>query len=182
VLAYPVLVLVTALVVPGAGKRLWVTVPCGILLLLLGLVRVAAALSFDRSYAVSPGRWRRTFHLGAYASAVVWLVFVLHEMNAGGDAWPTWMMVLMTAGISAGTTTSLCPDAPLLKRFLLLVLGPMILWGLVHGGRDGTAVAIQISVYLAFILVQAQHNSSPSCGRRSPSRRCGKPISAGNPW
>ncbi len=160
ILAYPVVLLTVVLAVPGSSARLRQVVPCGLLLLLMVGVRLAVALSFDRLYPLNPTRWRQNFHAGVYGSAVVWVVFALQQMTATGALWPTWMTLLMTVGLSAGATTSLCPDPPLLKRFLLVQLAPQIVWGLFQRERYATAIAIMTTVYLVFIQIQARHNSA----------------------
>ena len=157
--SYPVILLTAVLVTTGAGRPPSFVVPCGLLQLLVAGARLAAILPFEARYRLDPRRWRRNFRLGSYCSALVWVVFALEEMNANGSAWPTWMILLMTAGIAAGATTSLCPDPPLLNRFLPLLLGPLLFWGLVQGGSCGNAVAIATAVYLVFICAQARHNS-----------------------
>jgi PAS domain S-box-containing protein len=159
VLVYPVLLTLAVAVSPGASSRLAVTTPCGLLLLLLAGERMREAFSFGRLYAMSPARWRRRFRLEVYGCALAWVVFAVHEMSAGGAAWPTYMLLLMTAAISAGGTTSLCPDPSLAQRYLLILLGPLVLWGLARGGPEGIAIVIDVSVCLVFLEVQVQHNS-----------------------
>ena len=158
VMAYPAVLFTTILVAPGAAQRLSSVAPCGLLLLIVAW-RLAAMLPFDRRYTPNPGRWRRNLRAGVYCSAVVWVVFALQEMSASGSSWPTWMILVMTAGIASGATTSLSPDPPLMDRILALLLGPLLVWGLVQGGSSGHAIAIVVAVYLAFILAQARHNA-----------------------
>ena len=159
VLAYPAILFTTIFTVPGEGRRLWFVLPWGLLAVLVVGVRLAAMWPFERRYGPDPARWMRHFRAGVYASALIWVVFALEEMNANNSAWPTWMILLMTAGIAAGATTSLCPDPPLLHRFLPLLLGPFLFWGMVQGGSSGRAIAIVVALYLAFIMAQARHNT-----------------------
>ena len=163
VLVYPVLWLMAVLVAPGESYHLPIELFCGLVLLVLSAMRFTAAVSLLRNYPPAPSRWRRNFRLAANASALVWAVFALQEMSANGDGWPTWMILLMCAGISAGATTSLCPDPPLLRSYQVTMLGPLILWGLVRGGRDGAAIALVTTVHLVFILAQGHHNSLVFC-------------------
>ncbi len=159
VLAYPAILFTTIFMVPEESRRLWFVLPWGLLALLVVGVRLAAMWPFERRYPPDPAGWKRHFRAGVYASALIWVVFALEEMNANGSAWPTWMMLLMTAGIAAGATTSLCPDPPLLYRFLPLLLGPFLFWGLIQGGSSGHAIAVVVAVFLAFITAEARHNA-----------------------
>jgi len=159
VLSY-VLVSATTLGIGYAeGERLGRMVLCAVLLAVMVGVRFAAAIAFERLYPRNPDRWLWTFRAGVYASAVCWASIVIQQMNASGSSWPTWAVLMMSIGVSAGATTSLCPDPPLLKRLLLLQFAPLALWGLLRAEVYSLAITIVMIMYLAFILVQARHNS-----------------------
>jgi len=159
VLAYPTVLLVTLLAAPVAYRRPELVAPCGALLLAMVGGFLAMAWFFERHYPRHPARWRLISHAGVYCTVLVWEVFALLQMTSSGAAWPTWVVVIMTAGLAAGTTVTLCPDAALLYRTLVLLLGPLIVWGLAQGRAYGTAIAANAAVYLLFILIQARHNS-----------------------
>ena len=157
VLAYPATVLTSALVTPGIGRRLWFVLPWGLLVLLSVVARLAWMLPFDRRYSADPRRWLRNFRAGLIGTLLLWLVYALEETIANGSSWPAWMILLMSAGMAAGATTSLCPDPPLLYGYLPLLLVPFIGWGVAQGGASGYALAVVVAVYLIFIAVQGRH-------------------------
>ena len=159
VFAYPTVLLITLLAAPVAYRRPGLVAPCGAILLAIVGGFLAMAWFFERRYPRDPARWRLTFHAGVYCTVSVWEVFALLQMTSSGAAWPTWVVVIMTAGLAAGTTVTLCPDPALLYRTLVLLLGPPIVWGLAQGRPHGTAIAANAAVYLLFILIQARHNS-----------------------
>ena len=159
VLAYPAVLLTTLAAEPGAYQHPRITVPCGLALLLIVAGRLAQAMAFQKRYSQNPDRWRRDFRAGVYSSGLVWVMFVLLQMTASSTAWPSWLLVSMTAGLAAGATVSLSPDPPLLYRLLALLLAPLICWGLVEGGDIGRAVALVTAVFLVFILIQARHTA-----------------------
>src|SRR5205823_3526649 len=146
--------LTAVLMTPGTPQRLHVVAPCALVTLALAVFRLVWLGAFERRYAHDPGRWRRNFDTGVYTSAAVWVVFALQQMTASGATWPTWMILLMTAGLSAGAVTSLAPDGSLLDRCLVLLLSPLSVWGIVHGGADGAAIALMVAVHLVFLLFQ----------------------------
>ncbi len=159
VVSYALVLLITVYVTLSHGHSLGATASFGLVLLLIVCIRLASARAFDRLYTPDPDRWRRHFHAGTYASAVVWDAVVWQQMNASGAAWPTWMVLLLSFGLSAGATTTLCPDPSLLNRFLLLQLTPIAAWGMVRGEPYGTVIAIVTAVYCVLILMQARYNS-----------------------
>ena len=160
ILTHPVLIAVTILTIPGASRRLAFNLPWGVLILMITEIRYRTTAAFDQLYPADPRRWYRMFRAGALASVIAWDAFAIHEMNAGGDGWPTWMMLLMTAGIGAGATTSLRPGPPLLRWFLVSLLTPQIVWGLHRGGADGVAIVLVSSAFLTLIQIQGNHNAS----------------------
>ena len=160
ILTHPVLIAVTILTIPGASRRLAFNLPWGVLILMITEIRYRTTAAFDQLYPADPRRWYRMFRAGALASVIAWDAFAIHEMNAGGDGWPTWIMLLMTAGIGAGATTSLRPGPPLLRWFLVSLLTPQIVWGLHRGGADGVAIVLVSSAFLTLIQIQGNHNAS----------------------
>jgi PAS domain S-box-containing protein len=159
ILSYVAGLTITVAVTPGEGRHRLLVTLCGLLLGLVGGVRLAAVWAFDRFYTRGAVRWQRCFRAGVYTSALVWVVFALERMSSSGPAWPTWMVLLMSIGIAAGAITSLCPDPLLLYTFLLLLLGPLAVWGLLQRAGYGNAIALVVAIYLIFIQTQARHSS-----------------------
>src|SRR5690349_16097090 len=139
--AYPVAFLMVELANP-AGTRDWrIAASVGLVLLLLSAMRIRLALHWERLCAAGSHRWRRDFHIVVYASAAVWASFSIAVMNAAGSGWPSWMMMVLAAGISSVAVTALCSDPRLLRGCLAVLLLPIAVWGLLRGDREGTAMA-----------------------------------------
>jgi PAS domain S-box-containing protein len=153
--AHPVLILVVATLVPAADQTIALTLACAFAAILMAAGRAVLAWRFAQIHALSPTRWLRLFQAGVYGSAVVWTVFALSVMSAGGDSWPRWIVLVVTSGIAAGATASLCLYPRLLMTSLALMLAPVMGWGLVNGGREGDAVAAIALLFGAGLIGQA---------------------------
>ena len=159
-LAYPAVLLATVLVESGSAERIRLLLSWGMLLSLVAGLRLALALSFDRIYPSNPTGWLRSFRAGVYTSSTIWTVFALERMNAAGAEWTAWLILLMTAVLSAVSAGTLCPEPTLWKRILLLQFAPPGVWGLLWGGHFGVAVAVVAVVCLALVFLQASQNSA----------------------
>ncbi|MEK7405088.1 MAG: ATP-binding protein [Acidobacteriota bacterium] len=157
--SYLLVLLLTTVLAPEARQNLALVVICGGLLAVIGTTRLHAALSFPTKYAADPRRWKLGFRLGAYASVLVWTVFSYAVVTSDRQGWPTWMVLVITAGLASGATSSLCPDPSLLKRYLVLLLAPMAVCGVIHGGLEGAAIFLIVSMDLGYLLMQAREHS-----------------------
>ncbi len=156
---YPLILLLTGALLPEVRQHLALVVICGVLLAVISAARLRAALSFPTKYAADPRRWKLRFRLGVYASVVVWTVFSYAVMTSDHQRWPTWMVLVITASLASGATSALCPDPSLLKRYLALLLGPIAVWGAIHGGLEGAAIFLIVSIHLVYLLMQAREHS-----------------------
>ena len=101
-----VLILVMAILVPRSDQWIVFTAACALAALLIAAARAIWARRCTREYALAPSRWLRLFRAGVYASTLVWALFATSVMTVSAASWPRWMILLITAGISAGATTS----------------------------------------------------------------------------
>jgi len=120
-------------------------------LALLGVVRRNWALAFEQQSMNRPARWRFWFGAGALASAVCWSAFATTTIVLYGSQWTTWFVLLLTAGICAGATSSFAPRAALLDPYLLLLLFPTGFASAVQGTDEGRAFAVAILLFLVFL-------------------------------
>jgi PAS domain S-box-containing protein len=159
VVAYPVLILMVILASPEARARMVFNGACLAYSAFFAAARLRMAARFERSYAIDPQGWWNRFRLGVGTIGLVWVAFAIHEMNTSNEAWLTWILLLVNAGLAAGACTSLCPDPLLMRAYFVLAVFPPIVWGLTRGGVERTAMAVTMLVYLVFIQAQAHHNS-----------------------
>ena len=89
--AYPALILVAAILVPVADRRIPGTLTCAFAALLIVSGRALLARRFGRLYALSPKRWLGLFRARVYGSTGVWALFALSVMSTRGDSRPKWI-------------------------------------------------------------------------------------------
>ncbi|MDD5296504.1 MAG: ATP-binding protein [Rhodocyclaceae bacterium] len=129
---------------------------CGALLALLGAGRYLLGARFEAWHGKNPRRWRRGFELGVGGSAFVWSLLCNALVARHGLDGNSMMVLLATAGIAAGGSTSLAPHLRLVRAFLLLLLLPVILVSFFQEGQVGRGVSLMITVFLVFLLVAAK--------------------------
>ena len=132
----PVILLLTLItelkdVAPGASALV------GTLYLGTGLVRLWMSRSFDSAYDASPSRWRARFALVTLAPAAVWGALLPLIGLQLGFGWTFLVCLLATAGVAAGSISSLSPRLRILRAFVSLALLPTIVMLAIAGrGRE----------------------------------------------
>src|SRR5947207_6431709 len=67
-------------------------------------------------------------------------------------------LLLSTAALSSGLSSSLSPNLPLAFRTLLLMMTPTIVQAVLLGDRGHVAFGAATAIYLGFLLAQAKEN------------------------
>ena len=126
--------------------------------LLLGLFRIQHAVRFERIYDRNPARWIQVFRITTLATGALW--GFLTCIAVGGYAFTelTVMVVVATAGISAGAVSSLSMDRRLLMLFLGLVLAPLALSAFALGHLQNQLIGALIAFYCAFLVLEGMRH------------------------
>ncbi len=122
----------------------------------IGTSRLALALHFEPLLAARPRTARALFAAGALVSAAIWGAFGAYTLHAFGAEWTTFLVLVCTAGLLAGSVHAMCIAQPLYLMHLGLVLGPIAVAGLGHGGPEGTALGCILVSYYAFLAWQGR--------------------------
>ena len=121
-------------------------------LLAAGVARVLLDRGFSRLYVANPAAWRRAFRGLTLTSAALWSALVCLSMTRLGFAVPTQLLILATAGMSAGAVSSLSMDRALSITYLAILLGPVAATAVALGGPQGPALGVMMVVYGAFLI------------------------------
>ncbi len=110
---------------------------------------------FDSWYRSSASRWRTGFVIGTLALAGSWGLFCMITLvHYGLD--PTAMLVLLsTAGITAGAVTTLSINLTLVNTYIGLMLIPSTIAAALVGTREAYAIAFLFATFFAFMRVVA---------------------------
>jgi signal transduction histidine kinase/CheY-like chemotaxis protein/HPt (histidine-containing phosphotransfer) domain-containing protein len=123
---------------------------------LLGLGRLVVALRFEVMFAKHPRAWTALFRGSALLAGLYWGMTAALIVRQGFDA-NALVVLVTTAGITAGATGSLSPDLPLLRPYIACMLGPVIVASALTGSSQGIGTSVSIMMFAAFLLVQGRH-------------------------
>lgn len=145
------------------STRFWVEHPAilgatTLLTFSLGLIRILMARRLLRDAQPSRPRHRLVFIGTIYASFVVWGVFCGWTVYLYAAQWPAMFLLLSTAALSGGATSSLAPNLRMGVACLVLMFVPTIAASVAEGGRPSLAVALAGTLYLVFLVIQLRDN------------------------
>ncbi|VFQ47492.1 methyl-accepting chemotaxis protein [Desulfoluna butyratoxydans] len=129
VVAFFVVFCILLAVTPMVREHALVTVFFGTVIVVLSLLRLAAARKAATSYDENPLFWNRFFLVSTLVSGLVWgsvCMLVIHWYGAT-SAYSLYAMV-MTCGLVGGCVISLAPELRLLVTYVACLLVPVIMW------------------------------------------------------
>lgn len=132
----------------------------GCSLFFTGMVRIAASRRLLAEGPAATATVRYLFLGTIYATAVIWGVFCAATVHFYGRDWTATFVLLNTAALSAGASSSLAPRFALAWRYLILLMGPTIIWSLLLHDPGYTGFAFMTSIYFGFLLAQTRSNWS----------------------
>ena len=100
--------------------------------------------------------WDSLLDLNVMSLGVMWGLFTATIIVLYGQAWESVFILLLTAGIASGATTSLSPRRRLASFYLLLLLVPPAVAALVSQNLPAFTICV---IYLVFLLSQVEHQS-----------------------
>ena len=121
------------------------------------LARVILAAAWKRSgkgAAEKAPYWIRRFRIGVIATGVAWGVGTI-LLSPPGDIPHQAYIAFVLAGLGAGAVASLSIDTVSIIGFLLLSLGPLVLFFLVEGGEVAMDMGGMVILFLLFIVATA---------------------------
>jgi PAS domain S-box-containing protein len=124
---------------------------------LLGGARVLAARRL-RKHPGHPAAAARALFAAIYGTFLVWGLFCAWTLRLYAGQWTAMFLLLSTASLAAGTTSSLAPNLPLAWRCLTLMVGPTVVSAATLGDTRHWALAGLAFLYLCFLLTQARDN------------------------
>ncbi|MBI3924996.1 MAG: response regulator [Armatimonadetes bacterium] len=135
---------------------------CGLFfgaLLAIGAHRFFMARSLVEHYEEAPEKWRRVFAVSTCAISLVYGLFVAFAIQLKGQNPEAHLVLLVTAGLCAGATTSLSPRKRLLNPYLLLVIVPPTAVAFADGTQAGAVLGLFMLIFLTFLLVQGREQN-----------------------
>jgi signal transduction histidine kinase/CheY-like chemotaxis protein len=117
-----------------------------------------AARRRDPARAANWRRWARRCTLAMLASGLVWGVGALAMFTPAQPLVQAFWLILV-AGIGAGVIGANAFHPPAQWAYLVPLLAPVTVRHALEGGAEHGAIAVGMSLYLAFCLVQGRHQA-----------------------
>jgi PAS domain S-box-containing protein len=132
----------------------------GCSLFFTGMVRLAASRRLVAEGPSATADVRYLFLGSIYATAIVWGAFCAGTVHLYGRDWTATFVLLNTAALSAGASSSLAPSFTLALRYLILLMAPTIVFSLLLRDPGYTGFAFMTSIYFGFLVAQTRSNWS----------------------
>ncbi len=130
----------------------------GFSVLIAGVIRIAAGRRLLAEMPAVTNSIRHLFFGSIYATAILWGGFCAATVHLYQRDWTAMFVLLNTAALAAGASTSLAPSFGLALRYLALLMGPTIVTSLFLRDSGYTAFAIMTSIYFGFLVAQTRSN------------------------
>jgi PAS domain S-box-containing protein len=158
-LVYFVVSIVLAISTPYYADHPAILVPVECLTLLAGGVRMIAAWRLLTQPADAQSWTKPVFICAIYTTFVVWGAFCGWTFHIYGGQWTAMFLLLNTAALAGGASSSLAPNIRLAFRCLIILIAPTIVAAFVLGGDPQyRGLAFVTALYLGFLLAQARGN------------------------
>ena len=154
VLMYPVMVLVSFVATDLDENH--PEMAYAVLGITLAMVFLRGAIPFRFRHMDADSRRSaiRLFNLGGLFSAALFTSLSVFSWHVNGLNETTFILLLLSGGMGAGTVTGVCMNLRLAYGFLAVTLVPLVVYGVVYGVVDGTPAATAIGVmYVAYSLL-----------------------------
>ena len=137
-------------------------VAVGTILLGLGIGRLFLSSLFAKRYAEDPIFWKQLFCVVAWTAALTWGGFCCLTMGLYGQQWISWLVLLITTGIAAGSSSAFSPDIAVGGIYMAFLLLPTAGWELFKGGASNYSVAAVVCIYGGYLWMQPESSRKPT--------------------
>src|ERR1039457_6359207 len=155
-MAYFLVCVVTAISTPYYADHPFALVVSGGLMLLVGGLRLLSARRVLSHPAGVPSRAVLVFRGATYATFVVWGLFCAWTVHWYAGQWTDMLLLLYTAAMAGGASSSLAPNLSLARRCLIVLIAPSIISALLLGEPRYFGPCVLSVIYLIFLLAQTK--------------------------
>jgi PAS domain S-box-containing protein len=126
-------------------------------LFVTGIVRIAASRRLLADAPVTADI-RHLFLGSIYTTAIVWGAFCAGTVHLYRRDWTAMFVLLNTAALTAGASSSLAPSFALALRYLILLMGPTVVSSLLLRDPGYVGFAFVTAIYFGFLVAQTRSN------------------------
>ncbi|MCW7754626.1 methyl-accepting chemotaxis protein [Desulfobotulus sp. H1] len=128
------------------------------LVLILTPIRLFVAKKTPTAYDESPLFWHRMFLCGNYIIAFAWGTLGFTALQHYGLNWVSLLALLSLCGLGAGASSSMSPRLSVALIFIVLVIGPIIGWGLMQGDKTSLSLSAFLLFFSIMLLMVTRNN------------------------
>jgi PAS domain S-box-containing protein len=158
-MVYFLVIIVVMLSTPYYSEHPLVISVTGCSVLVAGIIRIAASrrLMAAENLLVTKSP-RRLFFGSVYLTVILWGAFCAATVHLYQRDWTAIFVLLNTAALTAGLSSSLAPSFAFARRCLILMMGPTIVSSFLLRDPGYTAFGVMTTVYLGFLVGQTRGN------------------------
>ncbi len=153
-MVYFLVIVVVAFSTRYYSDHSWILSVTGLSVLIAGIVRIAAGRRLLAETPPVTNGVRRLFLGSIYATAIFWGAFCATTVHLYQRDWTAMFVLLNTAALTAGASSSLAPNFALALRYLILLMAPTFVSSLLLHDSGYAAFAIMTIVYFGFLVAQ----------------------------
>lgn len=131
----------------------------GLLILASISIRVWVAKRGTTDEILASPAWIRNYSISTLFMSAAWGAFVVAVLLKYQTGWVSLLIVLSTAGISGAATSSIAPNARLAKAYVVIMVVPIIIVGLLEGTRASYTMSGMISILVAALMIMIKDNN-----------------------
>lgn len=154
--AHYVLLLIIVLSTPYYRDHPVLLTAFGIAIIVLTTTRMVLSALMPAHYSGNPQLWNTLIMAGIYVSGLLLSSFCFITLVYYQTQWTSMVLLVILSAVAAGSVSALTPKPRLLRHYLLILLLPVISWGIATGATESYAVSTFTSVFLAFLLLQSR--------------------------
>ncbi len=121
------------------------------------MVRRLALMRIKEQAAQPQSRWLEAFFWSCLTMAAVWGTTTAIFIDTYGEDFPVMFILILSAGIGAGSMANFCIWRTLAVNFLLLTFAPGIIAGLAMQRAELLPVVLAMALFVFYLLVQIKN-------------------------
>ncbi len=131
----------------------------GVFILISIVIRVLVAKRGSTDEILASRAWIRNYSLSTLFMSAAWASFVVAILFYYKTGWVSLLLILSTAGIVSAATSSIAPNVRLAKSYILIMIGPIIVMGLIEGTRPSYTMSALITLLVAAAILMTRDNN-----------------------
>jgi len=148
--------LLIVLVTPFYEEHSHVVLTIGAILLVNGFIRTTNESLFSKLYGHNPKLWINTYYTTLLITAFTWAVFSISVIYHYNISWVSLLLLICSAGISAGSIITLVPHRALAHMFQATLLLPTAGFCLFMDSKQAYAISILFIAYFLFMTLMSK--------------------------